>query len=95
MMAVRYYRVEVVCDLLEMPRSQLKRYERAGLLPAGGEAGPSGGRPRYSEADLQRARRIRRLERDLGLNLAGVQVVLHLLEQVEMLRGELEALKNT
>ncbi|HEY0755916.1 MAG TPA: chaperone modulator CbpM [Ktedonobacteraceae bacterium] len=35
-------------------------------------------------------RQIRRLQRDLGVNLASVEVILHLLEHVEVLRQELE-----
>ena len=46
--------------------------------------------PRYSEEDLLLLRRIRRLRHDLGVNLAGVEVILHLHRQLEDMRGELE-----
>lgn len=45
---------------------------------------------RYSEEDVAQLRRIRRLQHDLGVNLAGVEVILHLLKRLEALRQELE-----
>src|SRR4051794_20483989 len=42
------------------------------------------GELRYSEAEVARLRRIRRLQHDLGVNLAGVEVILHLLEHLEV-----------
>jgi MerR family transcriptional regulator/heat shock protein HspR len=38
------------------------------------------GKLHYSEEDIIQVRRIRRLQHDLGINLAGVEVILHLLE---------------
>jgi MerR family transcriptional regulator/heat shock protein HspR len=48
------------------------------------------GELRYSEEEVIRLRQIRRLQHDLGVNLAGVEVILHLLKQLENLRRELE-----
>ena len=53
-----------------------------------------GEEPRYSEEDLQRLRRIRRLRHDLGVNLACVEVILHLCKQLEDLQHELEQYKG-
>jgi MerR family transcriptional regulator, heat shock protein HspR len=89
-MATMYYRVQVLCDSLELPRPQLRRYEQAGLIEPSGEPEDPRGKRRYTEQDLRRIRRIRRLERDLGLNIAGLQVVIRLLDQVERLQSELE-----
>lgn len=50
----------------------------------------SGGQPRYSEEEIAQLRQVRRLQHDLGVNLAGVEVILHLLDHVEALRQELE-----
>jgi MerR family transcriptional regulator/heat shock protein HspR len=44
---------------------------------------------RYSEEEVAQLRRIRRLQHDLGANLAGVEVILHLLERLETLQREL------
>lgn len=49
-----------------------------------------GGRRRYSEEELAQLRQIRRLQRDLGVNLAGVEVILHLLEHLDAVSRELE-----
>jgi MerR family transcriptional regulator/heat shock protein HspR len=48
----------------------------------------------YSEEDLARLRRLRRLSQDLGLNAAGVEVVARLIEELESLRAELRALRG-
>jgi MerR family transcriptional regulator/heat shock protein HspR len=48
------------------------------------------GELRYSEAEVTRLRRIRRLQHDLGVNLAGVEVILHLLEHLDGISRELE-----
>lgn len=67
----------------------LRMYERMGLI-----------RPKrinrknrlYSEADIERLRQIQRLTRDLGVNLAGVEIILDLLDRVEKLQQEIETL---
>lgn len=67
----------------------VRRYEAYGLI----EAAPIAAGPRlYSEADVERVRRVRRLVDDLGLNLAGAAAVLHLREQLVALQRELVAL---
>jgi MerR family transcriptional regulator/heat shock protein HspR len=50
----------------------------------------SDGRQRYNEKEIAQLRQIRRLQHDLGVNLAGVEVILHLLEHLEAVRWELE-----
>lgn len=84
-----YYRVEVVCELLELSRPQVRRYVQSGLIAASGEPEKAGGARRFTEDDVRRARRIRRLERDLGLNLAALEVVMRLVDQVEDLQRQL------
>jgi MerR family transcriptional regulator, heat shock protein HspR len=48
----------------------------------------------YSEEEVTQLRRIRRLQRDLGVNLAGVEVILRLLQRLEAVRQELEQERN-
>jgi MerR family transcriptional regulator/heat shock protein HspR len=54
----------------------------------------TGGELRYSEEDIIQLRRIRRLQHDLGINLAGIEVILHLLERLDAIHQELEMERN-
>lgn len=66
----------------------LRMYERVGLVTP-----KRVGKNRlYSERDIERLRQIQRLTQDLGVNLAGVEVILGLLERVELLQAEVERL---
>lgn len=69
------YIISVAARLLEMHPQTLRKYERVGLV----QPSRTGGQLRlYSEEDLLRLRVIRRLVDELGLNLAGVGLVLNL-----------------
>ena len=70
--------------------STLRRYEEWGLL----EPSREGRRRLYSESDIERVLRIRRLVNDLGINLAGAAAVLHLRQQVIALQREMEDLRD-
>jgi len=66
----------------------LRQYERLGLVT------PSrvGAKNRlYSEADIQRVKRVQRLTQEIGVNLAGVEIILRLLEDIELSRADMEA----
>lgn len=84
------YTISAVAEMFEVHPQTLRMYEREGLL----EPGRSEGKTRlYSEADLERLEIILTLTRDMGVNLAGVEVImdlrLKLVQAVERL-GELE-----
>jgi MerR family transcriptional regulator/heat shock protein HspR len=66
------------------------RYEEWGLL----EPERSGRGRLYSDADIERVKRIRRLVNDLGVNLAGAAAVMHLRRQVIALQREMQALRD-
>jgi MerR family transcriptional regulator/heat shock protein HspR len=69
------YIISVAARLLEMHPQTLRKYERVGLV----QPSRTGGHLRlYSNEDLLRLRVIRRLVEELGLNLAGVRLVLDL-----------------
>lgn len=53
-----------------------------------------GGELRYSEEEIAQLRRIRRLQSDLGINLAGVEVIVRLLKRIEALQHELQQERN-
>ena len=72
--------IGVVAELTGTHPQTLRNYERMGLL----QPGRSQGSVRmFSERDVERVRRIRRLTQDLGVNLAGGEVILNLTEKME------------
>ena len=78
------YRLEVAAQLAGLPPWRVRRYLRAGLVrPA-----RAGRVVLFSEAEVARLRKIRRLTEDLGLNLAGVEVVLRLLDEIAVLQAQ-------
>lgn len=79
------YVISVAAELAGMHPQTLRIYERKGLVDP---ARTAGGNRRYSEEDLNRLRRIAELT-ELGLNLAGVKMVLELEHEVHRLRREL------
>jgi MerR family transcriptional regulator/heat shock protein HspR len=82
----RLVRLEVAAEAVRLPPARVRRYERAGLVrPASGQ----GAEALFGEDELARLRKIRRLREDLGLNQAGIEVVLRLLHEIETLRTAL------
>lgn len=81
------YMIGVAAELCGVHPQTLRQYERLGLLiPA-----RVGAKNRlYSEEDIMRVRRIQRLTQDMGVNLAGVEIILKLQEAMEDLEREFE-----
>jgi MerR family transcriptional regulator/heat shock protein HspR len=85
------YMISVAADIVGMHPQTLRIYETKGLV-----------RPRrtpgntrlYSERDLERLRAIQRLTGELGLNLAGVERVLELQDEVDRLQNRIAALER-
>jgi MerR family transcriptional regulator/heat shock protein HspR len=83
--------ISVAAKLLACHPQTLRMYEREGLL----QPHRSARKLRlYSDADLDRVRRIKRLTQQLGVNLAGVEVILDLLDRVGRQQQEIENLKR-
>ena len=80
-----YYRLEVAANLAGIHPSRVRRLLRAGLVSSPTMAG---GRYLFGDAEVARLRKIRRLTVDLGINLAGVEVILRLTEELASLRAE-------
>jgi MerR family transcriptional regulator/heat shock protein HspR len=80
-----YFVISVAARLLNVHPQTLRYYERAGLLTPSRSAGKI---RLYSATDLERARHIKRLINDLGVNLAGVDVILRLTERLRALDEE-------
>jgi MerR family transcriptional regulator/heat shock protein HspR len=85
------YMISVAAELVGMHPQTLRIYESKGLV-----------RPRrtpgntrlYSEADLERLRLIQRLTTELGLNLAGVETVLRLEDEIKKMRSRLDRMER-
>ncbi len=81
------YMIGVASELCGVHPQTLRQYERLGLVV------PSrmGAKNRlYSEADILRVRRIQRLTQQMGVNLAGVELILRLLEDIDDMRRDFE-----
>jgi MerR family transcriptional regulator, heat shock protein HspR len=85
------YMISVAADLVGMHPQTLRIYEAKGLVRPQRTAGNT---RLYSEADLDRLRLIQRLTTELGLNLAGVEAVLDLEEQLQRMQAQLERLER-
>ena len=85
-----WYIISVAAQRAEVHEQTLRHYERLGLIsPA--RKGDSPHSPRlYSDRDIERVVQIRRLMRDLGVNLAGVEAILHMKDRMEQMQEELE-----
>ncbi|GIW09725.1 MAG: helix-turn-helix transcriptional regulator [Chloroflexi bacterium] len=85
------YVISVAARLLGVHAQTLRYYERLGLV----EPSRSRGNIRlYSARDIERLQQIKRLVDDLGVNLAGVEVILQLNEKIAALERELQAARQ-
>ncbi len=79
------YIISVAARLLEVHPQTLRYYERAGLL----KPTRSSGKIRlYSQREIERLRKIMRLTTELGVNLAGAEVIIDLTERLEKLQQQ-------
>ena len=85
------FMISVAAELADMHPQTLRMYEARGLIEP--QRSPKGTRL-YSQADVERLRRIQEMTSDLGLNLAGVERVLDLEEQLERASRRLQALER-
>ncbi len=84
------YVISVVARMLGVHAQTLRYYEKAGLI----EPSRSMGRVRlYSNRDIERLRQVRTLMNDLGVNLAGVEVILRLGERIAAMERQMEEME--
>lgn len=84
------YQISVVAELLGIHPQTLRHYEREGLIVP---SRTSGKIRVYSKKDVEDLRLVMRLTRELGVNLAGVDLVLQLKHQVRALQQEVDLLR--
>jgi MerR family transcriptional regulator/heat shock protein HspR len=81
------YVISVAARLLEVHPQTLRYYERAGLL----KPTRSSGKIRlYSQREIERLRKIMRLTTELGVNLAGAEVIIDLTERIDTLQQQMK-----
>ncbi len=78
--------ISVVADMFDIHPQTLRAYEREGLLHP---ARTDGNTRLYSEADIERIELILRLTKDLGINLAGVEVILNMRERMSEMQNHM------
>ena len=85
------YMISVAAELVGMHPQTLRLYENKGLVRP--QRTPGGTRL-YSEADVERLRIVQRLTTELGLNLAGVELVLRLEDELRKAHAQVERLQQ-
>jgi MerR family transcriptional regulator/heat shock protein HspR len=81
------YTISAIAELYEVHPQTLRLYEREGLL----KPSRSQGNTRlYTDTDLERLEVILSLTRDLGVNLAGVEIILNMREKMDTMQREFE-----
>jgi len=85
------YVISVAARMLGIQTYTLRYYEKIGVI----EPRRSQGNTRlYSESDITLLRRVKTLVEDMGVNLAGVEVILRMMERMNELQNELEQLET-
>jgi MerR family transcriptional regulator/heat shock protein HspR len=85
------YMISVAADLVGMHPQTLRIYEQKGLVRPRRTAGNT---RLYSDSDVERLRLIQRLTSEIGLNLAGVERVLHMEDELLRMRRRLERMEQ-
>jgi MerR family transcriptional regulator/heat shock protein HspR len=85
------YMISVAAELVGMHPQTLRLYETKGLVRP---RRTPGGTRLYSDADVERLRIIQRLTSELGLNLAGVELVLRLEDELRRAHAQIEQLRR-
>ena len=85
------YMISVAAELVGMHPQTLRMYEAKGLVRP--QRTPGGTR-RYSEADVERLRIVQRLTNELGLNLAGAELVLRMEDELRNAHAQIERLER-
>ncbi len=84
------YVISVAAKILGIQTHTLRYYERIGIV----EPSRSRGNIRlYSERDLEQLRRVKTLIEDLGVNLAGAEVILRMAQQIAQLQNRVQELE--
>lgn len=84
---IKTYTISVVAELFEVHPQTLRLYEREGLLKPSRSVGNT---RLYTDEDIERLEVILSLTRELGVNLAGVEIILNMREKMNAMQKEFE-----
>lgn len=84
---VKTYTISAIAELYEIHPQTLRLYEREGLLKPSRSVGNT---RLYSDTDIERLEIILSLTRELGVNLAGVEIILNMREKMDAMQKEFE-----
>jgi MerR family transcriptional regulator/heat shock protein HspR len=84
-----YYMISIVSEMFEIHPQTLRQYEKMELIKP---SRTEGNTRLYSEEDLERLKLILTLTREMGVNLAGVEIILNMKEQIETLQNQIDML---
>jgi len=84
---IKTYTISAVAELYDIHPQTLRLYEREGLLKPSRSVGNT---RLYEDTDLERLEVILSLTRDLGVNLAGVEIILNMREKMDSMQREFE-----
>ncbi len=85
------YVISVAAQIVGLHPQTLRQYDRAGLVVA---YRAPGNRRMYTPRDIRRLQRIVRLTEDLGINLAGVEVILNMRAQIKRMQREMDEIED-
>src|SRR5436309_6631538 len=86
------YMISAVAEQYEIHPQTLRLYEREGLLAP---SRSDGNTRLYTDEDLERLEVILKLTRELGVNLAGVEIILNMREKMEAMQAQIEGFIDT
>ncbi len=85
------YVISIAAEMVGMPTYTLRYYEKIGIM----EPSRSKGNIRlYSDRDIEFIRRVKTLMEDLGVNLAGIEVILRMSEQMTEMQRHMKSLES-
>lgn len=84
-----YYMISIVSEMFEIHPQTLRQYEKMELIKP---SRTEGNTRLYSEEDIERLKLILTLTREMGVNLAGVEIILNMKEQIETLQNQIDML---
>ena len=85
------YMIGVVADMLKLHPQTLRMYENKGLIRPSRTEGQT---RRYSAEDVEEIARVTRLARDLGVNLAGIEIILKMRRRMLDMQAQIENLTS-